>query len=434
MSIQIKSKYDRNQAYHYYYDLDVLNNNVSGNQQAVVFKFLETRNQPYLYCPENYFMSVVRFTLQTPSLPVFIPTVLLGQSDPNKLVYAVTLEYNYTSPVGSNVPNFSGSFTQNLIFVSPDKTQPTPAPPLVSQDFSSTYYYLYSYTQWVAMINTAFAIAFGDGSTTTTAGLTGLFNAWKTTNNTAITAWNATHTGATSIPTQLLISYPLMEFNPTSLTNIINVPFPYYDAAYQTKNNLASVGNFGIANVYFNAPLYNLYNNFQWTKTAANQFQLFVDDFNAFNIFTNTNAATVIKYVQCFQEGSTISLLNPVSSVVFTSSLLPIVQDIVSVPVSNNASGVQSRNGGSNLTPVITDFQVAITALNTYRPDLQYTPNGEYRLIDLVGTSPLSSIEVSVFWKDFYGNLNPFYLAPGCSANIKIMFRRKDYNNPDPVY
>ena len=159
-----------------------------------------------------------------------------------------------------------------------------------------------------------------------------------------------------------------------------------------------------------------------------------MDDFNAFNIFTNTNAATVIKYVQCFQEGSTISLLNPVSSVVFTSSLLPIVQDIVSVPVSNNASGVQSRNGGSNLTPVITDFQVAITALNTYRPDLQYTPNGEYRLIDLVGTSPLSSIEVSVFWKDFYGNLNPFYLAPGCSANIKIMFRRKDYNNPDPVY
>ena len=162
-------------------------------------------------------MSVVRFTLQTPSLPVFIPTVLLGQSDPNKLVYAVTLEYNYTSPVGSNVPNFSGSFTQNLIFVSPDKTQPTPAPPLVSQDFSSTYYYLYSYTQWVAMINTAFAIAFGDGSTTTTAGLTGLFNAWKTTNNTAITAWNATHTGATSIPTQLLISYPLMEFKATSV-------------------------------------------------------------------------------------------------------------------------------------------------------------------------------------------------------------------------
>ncbi|MFM7989812.1 MAG: hypothetical protein ACKPKO_61910, partial [Candidatus Fonsibacter sp.] len=37
-----------------------------------------------------------------------------------------------------------------------DATAPIPGPPLLSQDFSSKYYNVYNYTQFVRLINTAF--------------------------------------------------------------------------------------------------------------------------------------------------------------------------------------------------------------------------------------------------------------------------------------
>ena len=32
-----------------------------------------------------------------------------------------------------------------------------------------------------------------------------------------------------------------------------------------------------------------------------------------------------------------------------------------------------------------------------------------------------------MYWKDVFGNLNPFYLQRGCSARVKLMFRRKQF-------
>jgi hypothetical protein len=130
-----------------------------------------------------------------------------------------------------------------------------------------------------------------------------------------------------------------------------------------------------------------------------------------------------------YQEGSTIALLNPIQSLVFTTAMLPVIPSLTSVPkVFNAPSGLFNVGNNSNLTPVLTDFQVPISATNTYRPSVEYTPSSEYRLADLYGTSPLSALEMSVFWKDVYGGLHPFFLGAGCSANIKIMFRRKDFN------
>ena len=32
-----------------------------------------------------------------------------------------------------------------------------------------------------------------------------------------------------------------------------------------------------------------------------------------------------------------------------------------------------------------------------------------------------------VYWTDEFGNLNPVYLLPGCSAHVKVLFRRKHF-------
>ena len=66
---------------------------------------------------------------------------------------------------------------------------------------------------------------------------------------------------------------------------------------------------------------------------------------------------------------------------------------------------------------------------NNYRNSIDYIPSAEYCFVDMYGNSPLSTIDISVYWKDRGGNLHPLLLTPGCNANIKLLFRRKDFNN-----
>ena len=62
---------------------------------------------------------------------------------------------------------------------------------------------------------------------------------------------------------------------------------------------------------------------------------------------------------------------------------------------------------------------------NIYKPNLLYTPNGEYRYVSLIGSQDIRNIEISLYWKDKLGYLREFFLPAGCSASIKIMFKKK---------
>ena len=76
------------ESFHTYMNLDVVNNS-STTPQRLVFNM--TRTIPFLSNAEDYFLTVARFNLQTSnSLPVFIPDIETGQSDPNLTVYQIT--------------------------------------------------------------------------------------------------------------------------------------------------------------------------------------------------------------------------------------------------------------------------------------------------------------------------------------------------------
>ena len=57
-----------------------------------------------------------------------------------------------------------------------------------------------------------------------------------------------------------------------------------------------------------------------------------------------------------------------------------------------------------------------------------YNPAAENRLLDMHYCMKLNRVDIVVYWKDTCGNLHPFELHPGCAANVKLMFRRKDLN------
>ena len=132
------------------------------------------------------------------------------------------------------------------------------------------------------------------------------------------------------------------------------------------------------------------------------------------------------------QEVSSIALWNPIASIIFASSLLPIQSTQTSLPRdvgnSNNNNNFTGSGNNSNLLSAITDFTIAVDGNNQYRPMIVYNPAAEYRLVDMHSAMNLHRIDIIVYWKDTFGNIHPFELRPGCAANAKILFRRKDFN------
>ena len=123
------------------------------------------------------------------------------------------------------------------------------------------------------------------------------------------------------------------------------------------------------------------------------------------------------------QEYSTISNWTPVSSIVFTSNTLPIISNQLSSPLIYNEGGIQSLNGNnSNFAQIITDLE---TNENCYKPNLIYSPTAQYRIVSMTGNSPLSNIDVSVFWKSRLGVLYPLLLMSGSSTTLKFLFTKK---------
>jgi hypothetical protein len=216
-----------------------------------------------------------------------------------------------------------------------------------------------------------------------------------------------------------------------------NVPFFEWDQqnqVFQLSGDNASF-NSALANpikIFCNTALYTLLNNFPIIKNAptgvavGKNYQFNFYNNNGLNLY-NMGAYSVI---QLFQDNSTVGLFNPVQSIVFTTALLPIVSSIISLPkIFNSGSyNLSSVGNNSNVAPIITDCQVPFSATNQYRPNLEYNPSGEYRLVDMYGLSPQSALEISVLWKDNYGGNHIFYLGSGCNASMKLMFRRKDFN------
>jgi hypothetical protein len=130
-------------------------------------------------------------------------------------------------------------------------------------------------------------------------------------------------------------------------------------------------------------------------------------------------------------EVSPVPLWNPVKSIVFQTSLLHIVVSMTSVPNFQNTNiydTTYTTGGGANFIPMLTDIAVNTTSGGEYKPNITYVPASEYRLIDMLGSNPISQASFGVAYKTKYGEVIAFKLGSQCGANIKLMFRRKRFN------
>lgn len=128
---------------------------------------------------------------------------------------------------------------------------------------------------------------------------------------------------------------------------------------------------------------------------------------------------------------STSQFWTPISSIVFTSTLLPIRAEATGPPfvLGTGDLGYTAPVAKAAFEPIVTDIAADMSAsgAEVYKKQIYYAPTAEYRMADF-GPShqEIRNVDIRVFWKCRLDNqLYPVQLPNLGSVSIKLMFRHK---------
>ena len=369
---------------HIYMDLQITNNDIEGQGSPSPIVFSETRNNPFISDTNEYYVSVIRFQIRgTNTLPNWIPLIQKNQPDPNLTIYSFTLQYNYL-----------GTDYLSQKYLTYEPSHPNLTPPQMN-DIGENYYYVYSIQQIIPSFNKCLKDSYDELRT-------------------------LVNTAGGSLPSG---NEPFLNYDPKTSLFTLYAPSALYD------NDL---GNY--IKIFMNSPMQVLFSSFPdlhfgygSSITDGKNFQIIVKNNHNINVETLNS----ISYLKVYQDWCSTSLWNPVSSVVFQCALLPIVPSLIAKPkdYGTDTIALQSEGNNSNVAGVLTDIEVLMETINSWKPVLLYTPLSEYRLSDMRGQSNINSIQISIFWKDTYGTMHRMYLNNNCSADIKLLFRKKSFKS-----
>jgi hypothetical protein len=410
---------------HIYYDLQATTAQGAGASIPVQqITFNEIRDNPFIYNPEDYYASIIRFRTDTNGiyLPLMIAPMDEDQAEVapnqsvNRLIYTITMRQ------GTN------QYQQAVYFEPQNVSVPVPTS-TTRQDNTNGYYNLNSFQWFINLVNKAFENC-----------LAGLNNMASVGNNARPPfiqldpgSGQIQLFGQASLYDEALVN-PILVFFNESLYNV----FSSFQVFYQGPNVLSTTGL--TIRESSSAPTPPAIPTFVAQTVSKARYRLrfyFNTPRNQLNSFTvndtqtpyNNTLPPASSYpysaITMFQDYLSLAPLCPIQSVFFTSSLLPISPSLTGAPqVFGSSTLVQSGNN-ANIVLQITDLELLNEKGTEYKPSILYAPSAQYRLIDMYGNAPLHQLDIQCFWKDRYGNAFPLVLAPGSSANIKLLFQKK---------
>jgi len=369
-------------------------------------------------------------------LPLANPPVDLGWSSTiqyraDNIVYLTTngLYYRANATTINQNPASNPSVWQ---VVSPELGLP--------QDLTTRYYWVYTYSHWVDLVNT----------TLNNANLA-VFNAWTAGGGTGIadfTAWKAVY------PTPIMkyneisglftIYYPTQYVNPNATTNA-------FQSLYFNINMEGLFANFD--NIYLNStthPANTSQFRYTWITPTSPIATTFPDGYANLqiveaiglneNVSTPTSQPTPgysgVWYAMTQNYVSTSTLWSPIDSIVFTSTLLPLQNEQTAPPntLGTRNTGNSTATSQSAFSPIITDVSLDLSTDPTaYRKMIYYAPSAEYRMADFQNSKQdIRNIDIQVFWKNRLDNqLYPVSMFNLSSVSFKLMFRKKTYKGKE---
>jgi len=138
------------------------------------------------------------------------------------------------------------------------------------------------------------------------------------------------------------------------------------------------------------------------------------------NYYANLDPATsgtIPNFYYIRQERSALYLLNQIQNIAFISNKIPITKEYIPNLTNGKENVLSSRS-------ILCDF---IPNLGGGRDlsEYQYYPQGPLRLINLESDSPITAIDVQLYFVTKDGQFYPLYLEPGESISIKFAFTKR---------
>ena len=365
-----------------YYNIDLIHSNTKSNQSLYPVlldsnynppaRFTEVRTTPIIHNASNFEMAIISADLNgaTKRLPLFIPMIDTNQTiDVYKTVYYVG---------EGNATNCTASLVVHYV-----PTDPTITPPTIIENISNLsnpFYYVYSYDQFLQMINTKLSTFSFGGS----------------------------------------VTKPFIRYNSDS--GLFDLLMP---ATLVTGNYY----------VYFNTDLFNLFSSFPYTKIAGVA-PITLSDNCMYRINTNIDqqkqeTINGVAYVVVPQEyNTTNNMWSPVQSIVFATTLLPVLNEKTSTPLifddQNDNTTVKTSSNAFN--SVILEFKNEFKGGADIVQNISYIPSAEFKMMSLTGSNtPITNVDIIVYWRNRLDNqLNQLYLPNFSNITIKMLFRRKN--------
>jgi hypothetical protein len=460
-----------------YLNLDIINNTTLDPQTAAQadpqIRFNETRDAPIVKDASKYQFSIVRFVMNgaNKDLPLFIPVVKTAPTVPpipgvlpqdiTEYELAISFEQGWQTSIG-NVSIQAVPAVNPVIYV-PETQNPVLAPlprdPTLGQgqDLTSRYYWVYTYSHWVDLVNLAFDQAWANtfAAFQTAWAASGIpdpfpylsFAAWQADAGPAPRLQFDEVSGLFSIvASQKTFGDRLTPF-PAPVPGVVPLD-PGTSRIFFDTNMFGLFANFD--NIYYGGPSSGVQGPFAIPTPPGyvneilirnKKFQNLIDlrpqqspspgyPTQGPNLIPVPALQQDIFWVQTQDYESTSSLWSPISSVVFTSTLLPVRTEATGQPITFGSGnlGYSSAAIQNAFSPIITDISLDLAneGSDGYRKMIYYAPQAEYRMASMTPSrQPINSIDVSVFWKNrLDGNLYPLTMYNLSSVSIKIMLRR----------
>lgn len=356
-------------------------------------QYNSTKNDIIVGKGSDYFLSVIRFTIPLNLTPITIMAVVpnqpaLGLADPNLTPYIIGIKLAGVT------------YAVNLLYVSNQLNFPAPVQNQPLQVITP-YYYVYSYTQIMNMINTALATAYTNSGLA--AALPGFvaphFILDPATN--LITLVVSAHFTAVTAP---LVAQPIIFMN-----NALS-------ATYLDNFNLRFLG---------------------FNKTNGDEYEFILNPTYPENFYYPSGVtvpATTVPpavpatplYFRFIQDYSCLQYWSTLRRVVLTSSM-PINKEYLPAVVNQN-NFVSVNTSGVNLSyPILHDVIPNIsTEAGVSREIIYYVPTTQYRLVDVMSDAPIQNINIRIFWEDTNSNFYPLMISTFQQCSVKLGFFKKD--------
>jgi len=429
-----------------YYNGTVVNNSLDTTQQSddppIVFE--DQRQIPLVPDASQYEVSVQNFSLNgcTITLPLFIPQIADPSFDVNTTIYTITFSVfdgtNYLTA------------TEPIVWVAENLAPFTLIPTTSSvKQIESDYYYSYSYTHIVDLINIALNKAWSSIGGGTAFGTqcpfmefdqeTGLFSINQDSNTTLIpygTAlphpYNVTSTTGVSASGG---TYSAGEYSFVGMNTVLNNLFTTFPSIYYSSGPLwAAQPATPLPEVVIDTGLLiNLETGAPTAPTDSGPVGISLKTQPKTSIFQLVNPFTGDPISKAFFSRlpqdfiSTGSIWSPIASFVLATSQIPVRNEASANPVIFGSANIGTQIASSGaFQKVLIETPIECLTADIWKGFILYEPKLDvYSSLD-PSHDGISNIDVSLYWRNRLTNsLTPVRVANQGSMSFRLLFKKK---------